>query len=165
MCLYTTLAGLDFGGYLEYSLYICLWLGQGVLRCALGSPFGLMVPGIVASSSLSSVWSRLTQRYTAGESRKLRLNGVKASFLDDTSGIPLSKPLPTIPHGQIIMVVKGKHIRSWFISIQTFVENILIHSVNAARRRNSGNAVTESDSGAPGRYSCFNQPADGGPEL
>ena len=111
MCLYTTLAGLDFGDYLEYSLYICLWLGQGVLRCALGSPFGLMVPGIVASSSLSSVWSRLTQRYTAGESRKLRLNGVKASFLDDTSGIPLSKPLSTILPGQTIMVVKGKHIR------------------------------------------------------
>ena len=54
------------------------------------------------------------------------------------------------------MVVKGKHIRSWFISIQTFVENILIHSVNAARRRNSGNAVTESDSGASGRHSCSN---------
>ena len=86
-------------------------LCHGVLRCALVSPFVLTVPGIVASSALSSVWSRLTQRYTAGESKKLRLNGEKASFLDDTSGIPLSKPLATILPGQTIMVVKGKHIR------------------------------------------------------
>ena len=71
-------------------------LCHGVLRCALVSPFVLTVPGIVASSALSSVWSRLTQRYTAGESKKLRLNGEKASFLDDTSGIPLPC-LPSSP--------------------------------------------------------------------
>ena len=76
-------------------------LCHGVLRCALVSPFVLTVPGIVASSALSSVWSRLTQRYTAGESRKLRLNGVKASFLDDTSGIPL----PCLPSSPLFLSI------------------------------------------------------------
>ena len=86
---------------MDYSLYTCLELGHGVRRCALVPPCGWMVPGIVASSSLSSVWSRLTQRYTAGESRKLRLNGVKASFLDDTSGIPL----PCLPSSPLFLSI------------------------------------------------------------
>ena len=61
---------------------------------------------------------------------KFRLNGVKAAFLDSTSGIPLSMPLAAPPLDRHVMVVKGMHKQRQIMSGQTFVFQKMIDDLS-----------------------------------